>query len=81
MRILVKEIWRNLDGRPKINSEATKCFGFSGPKVAHIGPGVELFPLAFTLAMKKSSLCLATQGKQLVAIVYRSWNNSDAPYH
>ena len=41
--ISMKNILRNLDGLPKINSGATKCIGFSGPKVAQIGPGVELF--------------------------------------
>ena len=44
VRISVKEIWHNLDGLPKINSAATNCFVFSGPKVAQIGPGVELYP-------------------------------------
>ena len=28
----------------KINSGATMCFGFSGPEVGQIGPGVEMFP-------------------------------------
>ena len=34
VHISVKEIWHNLEGLPKKNSGATKCFGFSGPKVA-----------------------------------------------
>ena len=29
MRISVNEIWRKLDGLPKINTGDTKCFGFS----------------------------------------------------
>ena len=44
MQISVKEIWCNLGCLPKIYSGATKCFGFSGLKVAQIGPDVELFP-------------------------------------
>ena len=44
MCISLKEIWCNLDGQPKINNGAMKCFGFSGSKVAQMGPGVELFP-------------------------------------
>ena len=40
MRISIKEIWRNLDGPPKIKEwwSYVVSFEFSRPKVAQIGP-------------------------------------------
>ena len=41
VRISVKEICRNLDGLPKINSGATKCFDLVGRKqIKQLAPNV-----------------------------------------